>query len=162
MFVFKTIHLQALRPFIQVLIRLLERNCFYAYGESQTMSKLSMGTLTLVCLRAGVAEEVFFRGYIYERLATLTQNKGFAVTLSAIPFALCHFSQGWAGVLIAFVGGGVLMATYLWKKNLTSNIIAHFAIDFTNYPEQASADKILVQKDAFGRSFLVGFRYKMQ
>jgi membrane protease YdiL (CAAX protease family) len=52
------------------------------------------------------------------------------VALSVIPFALCHFSQGWAGVLIAFVGGGVLMATYLLKKNLTSNIIAHFAIDF--------------------------------
>jgi membrane protease YdiL (CAAX protease family) len=78
-----------------------------------------------------VAEEVFMRGYLLERLTTLTRSPWAAVTLSLIPFALLHYpGQGWAGVLISFFAGGVLTWFYLWKRDLKANIIAHFLVDF--------------------------------
>ena len=103
----------------------------WEYGKSQSSVKLSMLTTTLVMLRAGIAEEVFFRGYIYERLTILLKNKWIAIAFSLIPFALLHYSQGLPGVFISLVLGGILTAMYLWKRNLKSNMIAHFLIDFT-------------------------------
>ena len=103
----------------------------WEYGKSQSSVKLSMLTTTLVMLRAGIAEEVFFRGYIYERLTILLKNKWIAIAFSLIPFALLHYSQGLPGVFISLVLGGILTAMYLWKRNLKANMIAHFLIDFT-------------------------------
>jgi len=82
----------------------------WKFGKSGQPVKLSMLTTTLVMLRAGIGEEVFFRGYIYERLNLLLKNKWFAVALSLIPFALLHYTQGPPGILLAFVLGGILTA----------------------------------------------------
>jgi membrane protease YdiL (CAAX protease family) len=100
------------------------------FGESKAFEKLSFVGITVICIRAGVAEEIFFRGYIYEKFNTLFQNKWVAIALSVIPFALLHYTQGVAGIIISFVAGFAFHLTYLWKKNLTANIIAHFLIDF--------------------------------
>ena len=102
----------------------------WEYGKTKSTVKLSMLTTTLVMLRAGIAEEVFFRGYIYERLHFLLKNKWIAVALSVIPFALLHYTQGLPGIFIALVLGGILTVMYLWKRNLKANMIAHFLIDF--------------------------------
>ena len=103
----------------------------WEYGKTKSPVKLSMLTTTVVMLRAGIAEEVFFRGYIYERLRFLFKKKWVAVVSSVIPFALLHYSQGLPGIFIALVLGLILTAMYLWKRNLKSNMIAHFLIDFT-------------------------------
>jgi membrane protease YdiL (CAAX protease family) len=100
------------------------------FGKMEPKITLSLWTTTLVMLRAGIAEEVFFRGYIYERLHTLLRSKWIAVALSLIPFALLHYQQGIAGIFLSFVLGGVLTIMYMWKRNLKANIIAHFLIDF--------------------------------
>ena len=102
----------------------------WEYGKTKSHVKLSMLTTTLVMLRAGIAEEVFFRGYIYERLRFLFKNKWVAVALTVIPFALLHYTQGLPGIFIALVLGGILTLMYLWKRNLKANMIAHFFIDF--------------------------------
>lgn len=102
----------------------------WPFGQSNAFDQLSLWTITLIVLRAGIAEEVFFRGYIIERLTSLTSNKYLAAALSLIPFALFHYTQGYAGILIAFVLGGILTVTYLWRRDLKSNIIAHFLTDF--------------------------------
>lgn len=100
------------------------------FGESKSFDNLSAFSITLVCLRAGVLEEVFMRGYQLERWNSIFQNKWLASALSLVPFALLHYTQGWAGILISFVAGAVLTATYWWKRNLPANMIAHFLIDF--------------------------------
>jgi uncharacterized protein len=102
----------------------------WEYGKTESPVKLSMLTTTLVMLRAGIAEEVFFRGYIYERLKVLLKNKWIAIAFSIIPFALFHYSQGLPGIFISLGLGGILTAMYLWKRNLKANMIAHFLIDF--------------------------------
>lgn len=113
----------------------------WRYGDSDAFSKISLGTITLITVRAGVAEDIFMRGFIIERLSTLTGNTYLAAALSLVPFALFHYWQGPAGILISFVLGGVLTGMYIWRRDLKSNIIAHFLVDFI-----ANVVPALVQK----------------
>ncbi|MCB0602967.1 MAG: CPBP family intramembrane metalloprotease [Saprospiraceae bacterium] len=103
----------------------------WSFGESHTFDQLSLWTVTLIVIRAGIAEEVFMRGFLLERLSTITGSKWVAAALSLIPFALLHYpGQGWAGVLVSFAAGGVLTWFYFWKRDLKANIVAHFLVDF--------------------------------
>ncbi|WP_461100303.1 CPBP family intramembrane glutamic endopeptidase [Spirosoma koreense] len=89
-----------------------------------------MWTTLFVVFRAGVVEELFFRGYIIERLTMLTNNRYLAAFGSLISFALFHYSQGMPGMILALILGGVLMGVYMWRKDLKSVMMAHFLIDF--------------------------------
>lgn len=102
----------------------------WEFGTSTAFDKLSPLAIFIIVLRAGIAEEVFMRGYIFERLTGFFNNKWAAALLSTIPFALLHYKQGYAGILISFVLGAILMGMYMWKRDLKSNIITHFTIDF--------------------------------
>lgn len=102
----------------------------WEYGNSKQPVVLSLFTISMVMLRAGIAEEVFFRGFILERMQFLFKSKWLAIAFSVIPFALMHYSQGLPGIFISLVLGTILTATYLWKRNLKANMIAHFLIDF--------------------------------
>jgi uncharacterized protein len=110
---------------------LISQQVGWSFGESKAFDALSLWTITLVTIRAGVAEEVFMRGYLLERLSTLSGSTWIAGGLSLIPFALLHYpGQGWAGVLVSFLAGLVLTLFYFWKRDLKANIIAHFLVDF--------------------------------
>ena len=102
----------------------------WKFGESKSFDLLSKPVVAFITLRAGVAEEVFMRGFLLERFTTITGKKWMAFLLSTIPFGLLHYTQGYAGILIATVAGGVLALFYFWKRDLKANIIAHFLIDF--------------------------------
>lgn len=102
----------------------------WKFGESKAFDLLSKPIIAFITLRAGVAEEVFMRGFLLERFTTITGKKWMAFLLSTIPFGLLHYPQGYAGILIATVAGGILALFYFWKKDLKANIIAHFLIDF--------------------------------
>lgn len=99
------------------------------YGEGQSISR-ALPVTTLAVLRAGISEEVLYRGFAIERLQSMTGSKWLAAGISLILFAAFHFRQGMAGVFIAFVLGAILTGFYLWKRNLISNIFAHFLVDF--------------------------------
>jgi uncharacterized protein len=45
-------------------------------------------------------------------------------------FALGHYRQGVAGIIIALLTGAVLTYAYVWKRDLVANMIAHFTVDF--------------------------------
>jgi len=100
-----------------------------AYG-SQGAPAVSLAVTTLVVLRAGIAEEIFYRGYAIERLEALTGSRAVAAVVPLLMFAGFHFSQGVAGVLISFFVGAVATAIYLWKRNLVILMAAHFTLDF--------------------------------
>lgn len=84
----------------------------------------------IMVVRAGIAEEVFYRGYAIERIKALTGSQWVAISVPLIIFSIGHFRQGPGGILISFVAGAILTATYLWKKDLLANMIAHFTVDF--------------------------------
>ena len=99
------------------------------YGEGQSISR-ALGVTTLAVVRAGISEEVFYRGFAIERLQSITGSKWIAAGISLVLFAGFHFRQGWAGMLLALVLGAVLTAFYLWKRDLLANMVGHFLVDF--------------------------------
>jgi len=101
-----------------------------AFISQNSWARLSKPVVAFITLRAGVAEEVFCRGYLLERLTSITGKKWLALCLSVIPFGLLHYSQGPAGIITTMVGGLILSLFYFWKKDLKANIIAHFLVDF--------------------------------
>jgi membrane protease YdiL (CAAX protease family) len=84
----------------------------------------------LVVLRAGIVEEMFYRGYAIERIQALTGSRWIAGLISLIAFASFHYRQGMAGVIVALILGAVLTGFYLWRRDLGSNMTGHFLIDF--------------------------------
>jgi CAAX protease family protein len=85
---------------------------------------------TLIMLRAGVAEEIFYRGYAIERLQSLTGSKWVAGLVPLVLFAATHYRQGLGGIIAAFVLGGIFTAFYVKFRDLLANITAHFLADF--------------------------------
>lgn len=103
----------------------------YGGGErAAAFDRLPLGIMTLVVFRAGIVEELFYRGYAMERLRGLGMNSAGVFLLPLVIFALGHYPGGWANILIAFVLGGILGGFFLWRKDLVANMIAHTLVDF--------------------------------
>ena len=100
-------------------------------GElGQVLSKLPVWLVLLVVVRAGVVEELFYRGYAIERLQALGLNRYLAGIIPLLIFGFAHLTNGWANVVLALALGFVLMAVYLWRRDLVANMIGHFLVDF--------------------------------
>lgn len=87
------------------------------------------GFLLLVALRAGVVEEVLYRGYAFERILTITKSKWLAIFIPLVMFMLAHVSWGIGHLLFVFIAGGLVALIYLLRRNLFMVIIAHFTVD---------------------------------
>ena len=90
--------------------------------------------IATVVVSGGFGEEVFFRGYLFERVGALFgAGKPAligAVLLSTLPFALLHYrEQGLAGVEQATMTGLVFGGIYAWRKQIWFLIAAHAAFD---------------------------------
>jgi uncharacterized protein len=86
--------------------------------------------VAITVLRAGVTEELFYRGYALERLMTLTGSRRLAAVLTVVPFALFHYRQGPAVILIAAVAASILTVLYLRRRSLPTVMVTHFIVDF--------------------------------
>src|SRR5205823_11224431 len=103
------------------------------YGHapvSQAFDKLPLWLMTMVVVRAGVVEELFYRGYAIDCLQRVGVPRAAAVSIPLIIFSLGHWTGGASNVLIAFVIGAILTGFYLWRRDLNSNMFAHFMVDF--------------------------------
>ncbi len=84
----------------------------------------------LLVTRAALVEETAFRGYGFNRLAELTGSPLLAALATFALFTLAHLSGGgWGQVVIAAYGGLILTVLYAWRRNLWSNVIAHWLTD---------------------------------
>ena len=99
-------------------------------GEmGDALSKLPLWLVILIVLRAGVVEELFYRGYAIERLQQLGLNRYVAGLVPLLIFGFAHGTNGWANIVLALALGAVLTAVYLWRRDLVANMIGHFMID---------------------------------
>lgn len=99
------------------------------YGEGASIAHaLPVAFLTVV--RAGISEEIFYRGFLLERLSSLSGSRWVASLVSIAAFAGFHFSQGWPGIVIAGLLGAAMTGLYWWRRALLPLIIAHFLVDF--------------------------------
>lgn len=103
----------------------------YGHGAaSQAFAKLPVWVLFVVVLRAGIVEELFFRGYAIERLRAVGAGPIGSWAIPLAIFSAAHWTGGAANILIALVLGGILTAFYLWRRDLVSNMLGHFLVDF--------------------------------
>src|SRR5213596_4397880 len=103
----------------------------YGHGPgSAAFEKLPLWLITLIVLRAGVVEELFYRGYAIERLQAVGLKPAWAAGIPLVIFALGHWTGGAANILIALVLGAILRAFYLWRRDLVANMIGHGTVDF--------------------------------
>ena len=93
-------------------------------------SKLPLWLIVLIVIRAGIVEELFFRGYAIERLEMLGLGRVAAVAIPLVIFGIGHWTGGAANILIALALGLILSLFYVWRRDLVANIIAHFLVDF--------------------------------
>jgi len=99
-------------------------------SDSAKYDLLPTWVLLVTLVRAGFIEEFFYRGYAIERLQSLTGNRFLAAAIPLFFFAIFHYRQGWAGIIIALLSGAVLTGVYLLRRNLWVTIMAHFLGDF--------------------------------
>jgi len=103
----------------------------YGHGRgSAAFEKLPLWLITLIVFRAGVVEELFYRGYAIERLRMIGLGRFWSVTIPLVIFSLGHWSGGAANILIALAAGVILTGFYLWRRDLVANMIGHGSVDF--------------------------------
>lgn len=105
----------------------------YGHTDNPTVaafSQLPIWLVVLIVIRAGVAEELFFRGYAIERLQMLGCGQVAAVVIPLGIFGVGHWTGGAANILIALALGLVLSLFYVWRRDLAANMIGHFLVDF--------------------------------
>lgn len=99
------------------------------YGSGTALSH-SLPVTFLTIVRAGISEEVFYRGYAIERLHALAGSKWIAAALSLAAFVGFHYRQGLPGMGLVLAIGLIFTGFYLWKRNLLALMVGHFLIDF--------------------------------
>ena len=99
-------------------------------AESGRYKNVSLWVISFMVLRAGVVEEICYRGYVIERLEKMTGNWVVYFLIPLILFAVFHYRQGIGGIIISFVAGAILAVLYLKRRDLKANIITHFLVDF--------------------------------
>ncbi len=88
----------------------------------------------LIIVRAAVFEEIYFRGFMIERLTEIFGSRWGAAAVSLATFTYLHLGYwGWAHLMIAGFGGIVLTALYLWRRDLAANMIAHLLTDAVGF-----------------------------
>ena len=103
----------------------------YGHGPgSVAFEKLPLWLIILIVFRAGVVEELFYRGYAIERLQALGLNRYWAAAIPLLIFGLGHWTGGAANIVSALALGAILAGFYLWRRDLIANMIGHFAVDF--------------------------------
>jgi uncharacterized protein len=99
-------------------------------SDFQPLEAFPTWVVLVVIIVAGFIEELFCRGYAIERLQSLTGSLILAAGIPLFIFAVSHYRQGWAGIIVALLTGVVLTAVYIYKRNLWVTITVHYVVDF--------------------------------
>jgi len=99
-------------------------------GALEAVKATPLWFRVLVVIRAAVLEELYYRGFMIERLTEITGFRWLAAAISFSIFTIAHLGYwGGAHLIVAAFGGAVLTGLYLFRRDLASNMIAHFLID---------------------------------
>jgi membrane protease YdiL (CAAX protease family) len=105
-------------------------------NRAATSSIISLPILAQLALfiRAGVVEEILFRGYPIERLEELTGSKWVAALVPAVIFIGGHYAFWGAGQLIVVAMGTIVLTLlYMWKRDLLCCMIVHASTDIIGF-----------------------------
>jgi membrane protease YdiL (CAAX protease family) len=113
-----------------VIVRIFHLDTTVALAQQRMILSRPYWFRVLLVLRGAVVEEILFRGYMIEKVRQLTGSAVLAIGVSVLTFTLAHYA-GWGLVqLIPVFGAGVVLALlYTWRRDLPSNMLAHFLTD---------------------------------
>ena len=95
------------------------------------LSRFPVWYLVLAVVIGGTAEELLYRGYAIERLASVTRSYWVAGLISVLASGLAHVPMwGLSASLTTVASGAIATAFYVWRRDLLANIIAHVVTDF--------------------------------
>lgn len=93
-----------------------------------------MPAYTIMCVSAGVFEEIVYRGFLVRYTASLTQQWPaaalWAVLLPALFFSIAHYYQGIKAVFKILVLSLLFGMIFWYSGSLLLVILLHFAVDF--------------------------------
>lgn len=127
------------------LSQVLEHTTLWARALSQEFSKIlgrvTVGQALVLALTSGIAEELFFRGFLQQALTDRVFGGEFpglvlGLVFSSLIFGLVHIGPDrkkflpWT--IMAIVMGFGFGGLYLYTGNLIAPIVAHFTINFFN------------------------------
>lgn len=83
-----------------------------------------------VCIAAGIAEEIVYRGVLVALLASYTHNVIIAAVISAVVFGISHSIQGRRAVVAIAAIGLVLQSLVAIADSLVPAMVVHALYDF--------------------------------
>ncbi len=101
-----------------------------AVKQLRQMMGMPVGLWLLVALSAGVGEEIAERGFALSRLAELSGGVVFAAAATLVLAIGAHVPYwGWRYAILLVPAESLFIATYLWRRTIMPNIIAHTMLD---------------------------------
>ncbi len=100
---------------------------------TKSIIDLSFGSQLALFVRAGVTEEILFRGYPIERLLELTRSKWIAALVPGMCFIGGHYWWGGGQMIVVAFGTVIFTSFYLWRRDLISCMIAHISADLVGF-----------------------------
>lgn len=82
-----------------------------------------------LCLNAGFSEELLFRLALPLLIAEVTGSVLVGLIAATVLFGLAHAYQGWKGVVVTMLVGGLFVLLFLQGASLLRLMILHAAID---------------------------------
>jgi uncharacterized protein len=87
----------------------------------------------IMCLSAGIFEEIIFRGFLVTYMQALLQQSpqanGIAIVLPALIFSVAHYYQGWHAVLKIFVMAVLFGMMFLHSQSIYIAMLLHTLVD---------------------------------
>lgn len=94
-------------------------------------TRLELGAFFALAMTAGIAEEVFFRGYLLLYLDEFVPL-AVAVSIALVVFGAGHVYQGWQSTLQTAALGAVFLVLYGVSDSLWPAIVFHAAFDMNS------------------------------
>ncbi len=109
-----------------------EEDAWYEKSSFLPEKWRELPAFVLLCLCAGIFEEIIYRGFMVTYFLQDTTRSGIpwvAIFAPAFLFSLAHFYQGWMAVLKIFFFTLLLNFIFIQTKSLYPTMVIHFLID---------------------------------
>lgn len=105
-------------------------------GAAQVLprTKKEKKIFSLLCITAGICEEIIFRGIIVFLIQTIFPGIPIILTIviTSVIFGFSHFYQGIEGMVKTGIAGAVLVCVVIVSGSLILAMILHFLVDFSS------------------------------
>ena len=102
----------------------------HSNAQAAALVNGSVAYALCIAVRAGVIEEILFRGLAIEQLTVLTGSRWVSAFLATAVFVVIHALHfDWVQLVPIAAVSVVLVGLYLWRRDLWANILAHIMVD---------------------------------